>query len=182
MWQNFRDWAGAGMAETGAMALLALGRQEEEPPWEGHLSVAAEVPESEEVRGGVGEHSLTLGLDYLLCKMGLLKSLPCDIVMDRLLGYWIPPSACSEVMVARTSCCLHCRPLLSCHSFAFPQGGMVLGEVKRLLYLSEHMFVLRPGSWGSPPPPVILGTLCCRFREGLEGGLCGMEGGWQVPC
>lgn len=83
------------LAETGAMALLALGRQEEEPPWEGHLSGAAEVPESEEVRGGVGEHSLTLGLDYLLCKMGLLKSLPWGVVMDRLLGYWIP-----EVMVA----------------------------------------------------------------------------------
>lgn len=86
------------------------------------------------------------------------------------MGYWIPPSACSEVMVARTPCCLHCSPFLSCHSFAFPRGGMVLGEVKRLLYLSEHMFILRPGSWGSPPPPQSsLAPCAVGFGKGWRG-------------
>lgn len=137
-----------------------------------------------------------MGLDYFLCKMGLLKLYPLgcsdgqtlwilDTTLCMLRGNGgqntvLPPlqSAPPSHNVSPSPA----APLLS-HGWDCSRGGKE-APVPVWTRVPEygHTFTLRPGSWGLPPPhpTVILSTLCCRLKEGLEGGLCVMEGVWLL--
>lgn len=121
---------------------LPLTGKRKNHPWKGNLgqeSLRSQspgrtvplTPQAQGRRGGCG--ALTLGLDFLLCKMGLLKP-PLGYRDGQTL--WLPPT-CSVVMVARAQSaviivCLSQGALASSHPLSclpFPATGLdsVLG-------------------------------------------------------
>lgn len=120
------------------------------------------------------------------------------VLVDELFGHY---SVCSEASIAACSSLRLPAPLvpfqpISHYSFASQWGGILLpggtkGGVKRLLALPEpeHQSVETHLSsdqraWGAYPPyrRIILSTPWRSFGAGLRGFLCGVVGGFQVPC